>query len=166
MPPQEPQPRVRDGLHAEVVEVTDAAVRGRGVDDDAAGLHDVLELSDLLALCRVHVERGGVAGPPCEDEVLCLVNGLLEVLGVIHSEDRGELLVGELFLLGIGGGDLGDQDLGLGGNLDAGELGDLGGAMPEDAVIECAVLEHGGTQGVHLGTLLDEVAARDAGTQP
>ena len=88
----------------------------------------MLELSDLLALCRVHVERGGVARATCEDEVLCLVNGLLEVLGVIHSEDRGELLVGELFLLGIGGGDLGDQDLGLGGNLDAGELGDLGGS--------------------------------------
>ena len=119
----------------------------------------MLELSDLLALCRVHVERGGVARATCEDEVLCLVNGLLEVLGVIHSEDRGELLVGELFLLGIGGGDLGDQDLGLGGNLDAGELGDLGGSHAGDAVIECAVLEHGGTQGVHLGTLLDEVAA-------
>ena len=119
----------------------------------------MLELSDLFALCRVHVERGGVARATCEDEVLCLVNGLLEVLGVVHGQDRGELLVGELFLLGIGGGDLGDQDLGLGGNLDAGELGDLGGSHAGDAVIESAVLEHGGTQGLHLGTLLDEVAA-------
>ena len=30
-------------LHAEVVQVTDAALRGGGVDDDAAGLHGVLE---------------------------------------------------------------------------------------------------------------------------
>lgn len=67
--------------------------------------------------------------------------------------------MGELLLGGVGGGDLGDQDLGLGGNLDAGELGDLGGSHAGDAVIESAVLEHGGTQGLHLGTLLDEVAA-------
>ena len=62
-------------------------------------------------------------------------------------------------MAGLGGGDLGDQDLGLGRNLDAGELGDLGGSHAGDAVIEGAVLEHGGTQGLHLGTLLDEVAA-------
>ena len=146
-------------LHAKVVQVTDAAVRGRGVDDDTAGLHDVLEQADLLGLGGVHVQRGGVARATGEHQVLGLVDGLLEVLGMVHGQDRGELLVGELLLGGVGGGDLGDQDLGLGGNLDAGELGDLGGSHAGDAVIEGAVLEHGGTQGLHLGTLLDEVAA-------
>ena len=94
-----------------------------------------------------------------EHEVLGLVHGLLEVLGMIHGEDGGELLVAELFLLRIGGGDLGDQDLGLGGNLDTGELGDLGGSHAGDAVIEGAVLEHGLAQGLELLALLDEVAA-------
>ena len=90
----------------------------------------MLEQADLLGLGGVHVQRGGVARATGEHQVLGLVDGLLEVLGVVHGQDRGELLVGELLLGGVGGGDLGDQDLGLGGNLDAGELGDLGGSMP------------------------------------
>ena len=100
----------------------------------------MLEQADLLGLGGVHVQRGGVARATGEHQVLGLVDGLLEVLGVVHGQDRGELLVGELLLGGVGGGDLGDQDLGLGGNLDAGELGDLGGSHAGDAVIESAVL--------------------------
>ena len=58
------------------------------------------------------------------------------------------------------------RDLGLGGTSMPASSAILAAAMPGDAVIECAVLEHGGTQGVHLGTLLDEVAAATSGTQP
>ena len=146
-------------LHAEVVQVTDAALRGGGVDDDAAGLHGVLEQGDLLALGGVDVERRGVTRAAGEHEVLGLVHCLLEVLGMVHGEDGGELLVAELFLLGVGRGDLGDQDLGLGGNLDAGELGDLGGSHAGNAVIESAVLEHSLAQGLELLAFLDKVAA-------
>ena len=129
LPPQEPQPGSETASCQSCIDHR-CAVRGRGVDDDTAGLHDVLEQADLLGLGGVHVQRGGVARATGEHQVLGLVDGLLEVLGVIHGQDRGELLVGELLLGGVGGVDLGDQDLGLGRNLDAGELGDLGGSMP------------------------------------
>ena len=131
--------RVRDGFMPSCTGHR-CAVRRRGVDDDTAGLHDVLEQADLLGLSGVHVQRGGVARATGEHQVLGLVDGLLEVLGVVHGQDRGELLVGELLLGGVGGGDLGDQDLGLGGNLDASELGDLGGSHAGDAVIEAPFL--------------------------
>ncbi len=98
----------------------------------------MLEQADLLGLGGVHVQRGGVARATGEHQVLGLVDGLLEVLGVVHGQ--GRLFVGELLLGGVGGGDLGDQDLGLGGNLDAGELGDLGGSHAGDAVIESTFL--------------------------
>ena len=107
----------------------------------------------------MHVEGRGVAGAAGEHEVLRLVDSLLVVLGMVHGEDGGELLVAELLLVGVGGSDLGNEDLGLGRDLDAGELGDLGRGHAGDAVIESAVLEHGGTQLLGLLAGLDEVAA-------
>ena len=107
----------------------------------------------------MHVEGRGVARAAGEDQVLRLVHCLLEVGGVIHRQHGGELLVRELFLLGISGLHLGDQDLGLCGNLDTGEFGNFGGGHTGDAMVQGSVLEHGLAQGLHLGALLHEIAA-------
>ena len=53
------------------------------------GLHGVLEQADLLGLAGCTLQRGGVARATGEHQVLGLVDGLLEVLGVVHGQDRG-----------------------------------------------------------------------------
>ena len=51
LPPQEPQPSVRDGAQLEVIQVADAALRGGGVDEDAAGLHARGEVRLIFSFC-------------------------------------------------------------------------------------------------------------------
>ena len=47
LPPQEPQPSVREGVKLEVVQIADAALGGGGVHQDAAGLHAAGKLIQL-----------------------------------------------------------------------------------------------------------------------
>ena len=141
----------------EVVEIADAALGGRGVDEHAAGLHGLVVLLDLLLLVNVDVEGGGVTVAAVGDQALSLGEGLVEGLGLVHAEDRGELLVRH----GLGGldrGGLADQDLGGLGNLDACDLGDLVGGLADDLCVDGAVDDDGLADAIELGTL-EEVAA-------
>ena len=65
----------------------------------------------------------------------------------------------ELFLLGVGRGDLGDQDLGLGGNLDTGELGHFGGSHAGMRWSRAPFLNIASRRASKPLALLDKVAA-------
>ena len=145
------------GSHLEVIEVADAALGGGGVDEDAAGLHGLVVLLDLLLLVDVDVEGGGVAVTAVGDEALGLGDGLVEGLGLVHAQDRGELLVRHL-LGGVNALDLADEDLGALGHLDAGDLGDGVGALADDLGVDGAVDDDGLADTVQL-VALEEVAA-------
>ena len=143
--------------HLEVVDVADAALGGRGVDEDAARLHALGVLGHLLGLARVDEQRARVAVAAVGDEALGLGEGVLPVLGAIHAEDGGELLVGP-GLGGLDGLDLADEHLGAGGDGHAGGLGDLGRGLADHLGVDAAVDDDGVAD---LGDLvaLEEVAA-------
>ena len=124
------RPEGQGGRRIEVVEVAQAAEGGGHVDDDAAGLHAQAEGVDLLTLVGVDVHGGGVAGAALGDQLVADVHGLGEILGAVHAQDGAELLVGPGVVVGgiVG---LGDEDLGVGGDLDAGHLGQLGGGAAD-----------------------------------
>ena len=146
------------GRDLEVVQVADAALRGRRVDQDAAGLHGLGVARDLVLLARVDVERGGVAVAAIGDEALGLGEGVVEVLRAVERERRGELLVREL----LGGrhvGDLADEHLGALGHGDAGELGDRVGGLADDLAVDGAVHDEGLAQALELLALAEHVAA-------
>ena len=145
----------RGGL--EVVEVADAALGGRGVDEDATGLHGLGVLGHLLLLRRGDEQRGGVAVAAVRHEALGLGDGLVERLGLVHAQDRRELLVGHL-LGGLHARDLADEDLGLLGHVDASHLGDGVSALAHDLGVDRAVDDDGLADLVELGAL-EEVAA-------
>ena len=103
-----------------VVDVADAAERARLVPDDAAGVHAQAVLAHQRLVVRV--DGGGVAGTELE-HLLAHLEGLLLVVGLEHGLHRGELLVGQRLVVG----DLlafGGEDRRVGGDLEAGGLGD------------------------------------------
>ena len=142
----------------EVIQVADAAVGGRGVDHDAAGLHAGLELLELrLVGGGVEVDGGGVAQAAALDQGVRLFDRVVKVLGVVHGEYRRELFVGKLLTL-VGGLHLADEDLGALGNLNACERGDLRGGLADDAGVDGAVDDDGLADLLQL-LAVEEVAA-------
>ena len=136
-------PEGEGGGELEVVDVADAALRRGGIEQHAAGLHAVGVFIDLvLAGHDVDVEGGGVTVAAVRDEVLRLVERVLEILGAVHGEDGGELLVSEL-LRDVHTGHFADDDLGVFGDGHARERGDLRSLLTDDLRIESAVDDDG-----------------------
>ena len=129
--------------HLEVVKIADTAVRRRRVDDDTAGLHDGAEALDLvLTRLDVDIERGGVAKAAILDEAVCLGDGVLEVLRLVHCKHGRELLVRELFG-DVDGLDFTDKHFAALGRREARKFCDLAGALADDLRVERAVDDDG-----------------------
>ena len=141
----------------EVVQVADAAVGGWGVDDDAAGLHGVGVLHNLFLLGRMDVQRSGVAVAAVLHQLLRFDECLIKILGAVHRQHWGELLVRKL-LGEVHRFHLADQDLGACRDLNPRHLGDGAGTLADNPGVESAVNHDGVADLVQL-VALEEIAA-------
>ena len=147
--------KCKRGSKAEVVKVTDTALRRRGVEKDTAGLHSLGELSKLLSLSDfVKVDRGCVTEAAVLNKSVSLVKSLIEALCTVHCEYGRKLLVSEL-LGDINACHLTDEDLCALGNLYACKSGNLVCRLTNDLCIKCAVDDNG------LTNLLDLLCAQE-----
>ena len=97
----------------EVVDVADAALRRRGVDEDSAGLHPSLELCKLiLIVALLEVNRRCVAIAAIGNELLGLVEGVRKILRTVHRKNRRELFMSKR-LGELDGLNLADENLRL-----------------------------------------------------
>ena len=143
---------------AEVVDVADAAVRRRRVDEDAARLHARGELGELgLFAHLVEVDRRRVAVAAVRDKPLGLVERVRPVLRAVERQHGGELLVREL-LGKLHAFDFAHEHLRVRRNLEPCELGDLRGLLSDDLGVQRAVDEDRLARRVEL-LLVKEVAA-------
>ena len=83
------------GSQLEVVKVADAALGGRSIYQDTAGLHAGRMLCHFFGLGRMDIEGGGMAVAAVLDELLGHIQGCLEILCLIQCQYRGQLLMGE-----------------------------------------------------------------------
>ena len=142
----------------EVVDVTDGALRGRHVDDHAAGLHRFLPFGDLLLTGDgVDVQGCSVAVAAVRDQALRFGDGVVKVFGAVEREHGGELFVRER-LFKLDAFDLADEDLRRVGHGEAADLGDLRGALADDLGVESAVDDHRGAHFV-LFLFVEDIAA-------
>ena len=142
----------------EVVQVADASLGGGGVHQDAAGLHPLGEAVQLLPLShRIEVDGGSVAVAAVGHQAVGLVQRVVKVLGPVHGQHGGELLVSEL-LRGLHAVHLADEDLGGLRRLNAGQFADAVGALAHDLIVQGAVDEDGLSDPVRLLSF-QEVAA-------
>ena len=150
--------RERRNKH-EVVDVADAAEARRHVHEQTAGLHPLCELVELGLLVEfVDPEDRRVAKTAVvHEQGLRDVERMVEILALVHAEDRRELLVAER-LGAVRGGRLADEDLRVLGHLEARHLGNRHRALTNDLRIQCAVDEHRRADLVRFG-LVEEVAA-------
>ena len=130
------------GSQLEVVQVADTALGGGGVHQDAAGLHGSLVLGQLFLLRHVDVQGGGVAVAAVGDEVLGLLNGLVESLGLVHGQHGGQLLVSEL-LGDVHALHFADDNLGALRHVHASQGGDGVGLLANNLGVERAVDDNG-----------------------
>ncbi len=147
-------------IEREVVDVADAAEARGHVHQKAARLHALGELRDFLLLVElVDPEVARVAEAAVVDEEgLGDVEGVVEVLALVHAEDRRELLVSEGFG-DVRGGRLADQNLRRFRHLEARELRDGRRLLADDLRVERAVDEHRGADLVLLLVIEDVAAA-------
>ena len=153
------RPQGQGGSHVEVVQIADTAEAGGLVDDDTAGGHTLAEGLDHVLLDGIDVHGGGVTGTTLVHQLGADVEGLVQILGAVHTQQGGQLLVGPGVIVGSVIG-LVDHDLGLNGNGDAGHLSQLQCGLADGGGLDAVVLgieEHLG----HLGGLVvvQEVAA-------
>ena len=152
-------PQGQGGSQAEVVQVADAAEGCGLVDEDAASLHPQAEPGDLLFLGGVDVQCCGVACAALQHQLVADVESLVQRLGLVHTQQGGQLLVGPRAVMrGVVG--LIDQNLGVIGNLDPGHFSEAAGGLANSGGLDAVGLgveEHLG----HLGGLVvvEEVAA-------
>jgi len=127
----------------EVVQVADAALRGRRVDENTAGLHARGEaVNQILAGDGVQVDRRGVAVAAVSNQVLRLVERIVDVLGAVHRQHGRELLMRELFG-NIHGFDFTNQHLGGFRHVHARELGNGVRLLTDNLGIQRAVDDDG-----------------------
>ena len=141
-----------------VVQITDAAVRGRCVDYDTAGLHPCRKLFDLFPVVDlIHIEGCCMAIAAVLDQLVRIFHCLLEVLRTVHCQYRRELFVCELFA-DVHRSDFTDEDTCFLRNGHAGKSCDGCRTLTYDLAVECAVDENGLT---HLFSLIgrEEIAA-------
>ena len=145
-------PQSQGGSQAEVVQVADAAEGCGLVDEDAASLHPQAELGDLLLLGGVDVQCCGVACAALQHQLVADVESLVQRLGLVHTQQSGQLLVGPRAVMrGVVG--LIDQNLGVIGNLDPGHFSEVAGGLANSGGLDAVGLgveEHIG----HLGGLI------------
>ena len=142
----------------EVVDVADAALRARSIDENTAGFHARGELGYLFLLVDlIEIDGARVAVAAVGDEFLGLLEGVLDILGAIHRENGRELFVGELFGE-FDALDFTDKDLSVVINLESGERGDRDGLLADDLGVESAVDENRLAGLLELG-VAEEVAA-------
>ena len=84
------------GTEHEVVNIAYAALRGGGVDEDAAGLHARGKFVELgFFLDGIKVDRRGVTVAAVGDEMLGFSEGILYVRGAVHCKHGRELFMGK-----------------------------------------------------------------------
>ena len=142
----------------EVVNVADAALRARSIDENTAGFHAGSELGYLFLLVDlIEIDGARVAVAAVGDEFLGLGEGVLDILGAIHRENGRELFVSELFGE-LNALDFADKYLSVVINLESGERGDRDGLLADDLGVESAVDENRLAGLLELG-VAEEVAA-------
>ena len=143
----------------EVVEVADTTEGRRSVNDKTASLHSLCPLVELLSLGVVVDPKNGSMTKTAVVSKQCIshIQSLVEVLGLVHTEDSGELLVTECFV-GLEGSCLTDDDLNGLGDLEACHLSDLVRTLTNDLSVKSAVDEHNLSDHVSL-LLVEEHAA-------
>ncbi len=144
----------------EVVQVADAAEGGGGVHHNAAGLHGRLVPGQTLLLGGMDIQRGGVAVAAVLNQALGLCHRVFKVLGLVHGQHGGELLVGELFR-DVHALHLANENLGALGHGNPSQSGNLGGGLAHDLGVKSAVDDDGLAHLVQLGLGEDVAAALD-----
>ncbi len=91
------------------------------------------------------------------DQLLSFVEGIINVLGTVHGQHGGQLLVGEFFAQ-IHAGDLADQNLGILRHIHTSQLGDGCCFLTDDLGIQCTVDQNGLANLIQL-VLLQKVTA-------
>ena len=132
----------KGGSQFEVVQVADTALRRGGVHQNTAGLHGSLMLGHLFLLSHIDIQRRSVAVTAVSNQMLSLVNGLVEGLGMVHGQHGRQLLVSELF------GDVhalhfANEDLGVLRHIHTGHGGDGVSALANDLGVDGAVDDNG-----------------------
>ena len=146
------------GRQLEVVKVADAALRGGGIHENAAGLHSLRKLIELCLLGRnIEINGRGVAVTAVRNQMLGLAERILNVLGMVHRENGREFfmrkLFGKLHALNFT-----NQNLRALGNIHTGELCNGVRLLTDDFRIQRAVDQNGLADLVQF-IALEEVAA-------
>ena len=110
---------------AEVVEVADPAVGGRGVDQDARGFHLFAKQPDAIRLViLVGIQAGGVADAAHIHQLHRFLHGIGEILRPVHGERGRQLFVGKRLAV-IDVPDFANQDFGVRRHRDPGHSGNI-----------------------------------------
>ena len=131
-------PERQGGRQRKVVEVADTTLRARRIDQDAACQHDVAEFADAIFVLRVGVEDRGVSEPAVIEQRFCVLYGVFIGVRLVKRQRRRKLFARERDIR-TDAFDFGDQDLGLGRDLDPREFGNRDRGLADDLRIELAV---------------------------
>ena len=122
----------------EVVKITDTTQGRRLVQEDTAGMHHMCVLCDLLGLTRIDEKRSSMSRTTLHQKLLTAYKRSVEILRLIHTEYRRELLMCERLCLRVIG-HLCDEDLLRVRDLDAAHLSDLPCRLADDLCVHGAV---------------------------
>lgn len=123
----------------EVVQVAGTTEAGRGVDQDTSCLHLQSKAVDLVFLDGINIHCCGVASAAFIDQLSADFQSFVEVLSLVHTEQRAQLFVCPCVVMaGVIG--LEDHDFGVGGNSDASHLCQLQHAAAESVGVNTVSL--------------------------
>ena len=145
----------------EVVNIAYTALRRRSIDKYSAGLHCIIELLEFVFTSyRIEIDRRSVSVTAVCDEYLSLCESVVEILSLVHSEYRRELLVSERFAR-LDGLYLSYENLSIRGNFYTCKLGYLRRGLSYDSGIDrAAVAKYYLTNGVDLASGKDMSVTR------
>ena len=147
------------GGHFEIVQIADAALGGRGVHHDTAGLHPGREgIQHLGLLLGVGIQGRSVAVAAVGDQPVGLIEGVLQIFGAVHGQHGAQLFMSEFFGERHGF-HFADQHLGALRHGNAGQRRDFAGALTHDFGVQRAVDQDGVAHLVQLCAFQEPAAA-------
>ncbi|VUS45122.1 hypothetical protein SB6422_05267 [Klebsiella huaxiensis] len=120
------------GRETKVIEIANAAVGGRGVNQDACGFHFFAKGHHPRGLViLVGIEAGGVADAAHIDQLHRFLHGVGEIFRPIHGQRRGELFMCKRLAV-VDSFNFANQDFCIGRHADPGHFGNFNRRLPDN----------------------------------